>query len=195
MQGELPKVMDLTGETQTTLDAYGINKGPTDNFGRQCLLARRFAEAGVRFIEITDADWDHHGFVSRLMPQAAKRVDQPVAALLNDLHQRDLLKDTLIVWGGEFGRTPEDPTQDGRGHNHKGYSMWLAGAGVKGGCNWGTTDEHGYEAVENKVHLHDLHATILHSLGLDHKKLTYRYAGRDFRLTDVHGNVVNELFS
>ncbi len=195
MQKDLPQVMDLSGETKSTLDAYGIDKGATDNFGRQCLLARRFAEAGVRFIELTDTDWDHHGFVSRLMPQAAKRVDQPVAALLNDLKVRGMLDDTLVVWGGEFGRTPDDPTQDGRGHNHKGYTTWLAGGGVKGGMTWGRTDEHGYEAVENKVHLHDLHATILHAIGLDHERLTYRYAGRDFRLTDVHGQVVRELFA
>lgn len=195
MQDELPKVMDLSGETKTTLDAYGIDKGPTDNFGRQCILARRFAEAGVRFIEITDTDWDHHGFVSRLMPQAAKRIDQPVAALLGDLKARGMLEDTLVVWGGEFGRTPDDPTQDGRGHNHKGYTMWLAGGGIQGGATWGATDEYGYEAVQDKVHLHDLHATILHAIGLDHEQLTYRYAGRDFRLTDVHGHVVRELFT
>jgi hypothetical protein len=195
MQDELPKVMDLSGETKTTLDAYGIDKGPTDNFGRQCILARRYAEAGVRFIEITDTDWDHHGFVSRLMPQAAKRIDQPVAALLSDLKARGMLEDTLVVWGGEFGRTPDDPTQDGRGHNHKGYTMWLAGGGIQGGMTWGATDEHGYEAVQNKVHLHDLHATILHAIGLNHEQLTYRYAGRDFRLTDVHGHVVQELFA
>jgi hypothetical protein len=195
MQDELPRVMDISSETKSTLDEYGIGQGSTDSFGRQCLLARRFAEAGVRFIEITDTDWDHHGFVSRLMPQAAKRIDQLAAALLSDLHNRGMLEDTLVVWGGEFGRTPDDPTQDGRGHNHKGYSMWLAGGGVKGGLTWGATDEYGYEAVEDKVHLHDLHATILHAIGLDHEQLTYRYAGRDFRLTDVHGNVVNGIFA
>jgi len=195
MQDKLPEVMDVSGETKSTLDVYGIDKSGTDNFGRQCLLARRFAEAGVRFIEITDTDWDHHGFVSRLMPQAAKRIDQPVAALLNDLQARGMLEDTLVVWGGEFGRTPDDPTQDGRGHNHKGYTMWLAGGGAKGGLTWGATDEHGYEAVVDKVHLHDLHATILHAIGLDHERLTYRYAGRDFRLTDVHGHVVKDLFT
>ena len=194
MKDELPAVMDLSGESKATLDAYGIDQGATDSFGHQCLLARRFAEAGVRFIEITDTDWDHHGFVSRLMPQASKRVDQPAAALLNDLKQRGMLEDTLVVWGGEFGRTPEDPTQDGRGHNHKGYTMWMAGGGVRGGLTWGETDEYGYEAVLDKVHLHDLHATILHAIGLDHERLTYRYAGRDFRLTDVHGRVVKDLF-
>jgi hypothetical protein len=195
MQDALPRTMDLSEETKETLAAYGIDQGATDAFGRQCLLARRFAEAGVRFIEITDRDWDHHGFVSRLMPQAAKRVDQPIAALINDLADRGMLDETLVVWGGEFGRTPDDPTQDGRGHNHKGYTMWLAGGGTKGGLTWGSTDEHGYEAVDNNVHLHDLHATILHALGIDHKRLTYRHAGRDFRLTDVHGHVVNGLFA
>lgn len=195
MQTELPEVMDLSGESKSTLEMYGIDQGATDNFGRQCLLARRFAEAGVRFIEITDQDWDHHGFVSRLMPQAAKRVDKPISGLLTDLAQRGLLEDTLVVWGGEFGRTPDDPTQDGRGHNNKGYTMWMAGAGAKGGLTHGKTDEYGYEAVEDKVHIHDFHATILYALGLDHERLTYRYAGRDFRLTDVHGNIVRELFS
>jgi uncharacterized protein (DUF1501 family) len=189
------RVMDLSGESKATLDLYGINQGATDNFGRQCLLARRFAEAGVRFIEITDQDWDHHGFVSRLIPQAAKRVDKPIAGLLADLDRRGLLEDTLVVWGGEFGRTPDDPTQDGRGHNHRGYTMWFAGAGTKGGFVHGRTDEYGYEALEGKVHIHDLHATILHTLGLEHERLTFRHAGRDFRLTDVHGNVVRELFS
>ena len=195
MQSELPKVMDLDGETKETLDLYGINQGSTDNFGRQCLLARRFAEEGVRFIEITDQDWDHHGFVSRLMPQAARRVDKPIAGLLTDLARRGLLEDTLVVWGGEFGRTPDDPTQDGRGHNNKGYTMWLAGAGAKGGHVHGKTDEYSYEAVEDKVHLHDLHATMLYAMGLDHEKLTYHHAGRDFRLTDVHGHIVRKLFS
>ncbi len=195
MQAELPKVMDLGGESHATLDLYGIDKGPTDLFGRQCLLARRFAEAGVRFIEITHTEWDHHGFLSTLMPKNCQQIDRPIAGLLADLEQRGLLEDTLVVWGGEFGRTPEDPTQDGRGHNNKGYCMWLAGGGVKGGHVHGATDEHGYEAVEGKVHIHDLHATILHLLGLDHTKLTFRHGGRDFRLTDVYGSVVREIFA
>jgi hypothetical protein len=195
MQSELPKVMDLSGESKSTRDLYGIDKPGTDNFGRQCLLARRMAEAGVRFIEITDQDWDHHGSVSRLMPMAAKRIDKPISGLLTDLARRGLLDDTLVVWGGEFGRTPDDPTQDGRGHNNKGYTMWVAGAGTRGGITHGRTDEYGYEAVVDKVHLHDLHATMLYALGLDHERLTYRHAGRDFRLTDVHGSVVRELFS
>lgn len=193
MQSEVPKVMDFAGETKATLDAYGIDRGPTDAFGRQCLLARRFLEAGVRFVELTHTDWDHHGFVSRLMPARCGEIDQPMSALLEDLEQRGLLKDTLVVWGGEFGRLPEDPTQDGRGHNNKGFTMWLAGGGVKAGMAYGKTDELGYEAIENKVHMHDLHATILHLLGLDHERLTYRHGGRDYRLTDVYGRVVTDI--
>lgn len=193
MQRELPRVMDLSKETKQTLELYGVGAGPTDDFGRQCLMARRFAEAGARFIEITHEDWDHHGFVSRLMPQRSRQIDKPLAGLLSDLEARGMLEDTLVIWGGEFGRTPDDATQDGRGHNNKGYTMWLAGGGVKAGLAYGRTDEHGYEAVENKVHLHDLHATILQLLGMDHEKLTYRYAGRDFRLTDVHGRVVKDI--
>lgn len=195
MQSEVPKVMDLSGETKATLQAYGIDQGPTDNFGRQCLLARRFAEAGVRFIEITHTEWDHHGFLNQGMTNNCKQIDQPISALLNDLAQRGLLEDTLVLWGGEFGRTPEDPTEDGRGHNNKGFSMWLAGGGVRPGLSLGRTDDYGYEAVEDKVHVHDLHATLLHLLGLDHEKLTYRYGGRDFRLTDVHGRVVRAMLA
>lgn len=193
MQTDLPRVMDLSGETRATLDLYGIDQGPSDDFGRQCLLARRFAEAGVRFIEVTHTDWDHHGFVSRLMPDRCREIDKPIAGLLTDLERRGLLEDTLVLWGGEFGRTPDDPTQDGRGHNNKGFTMWLAGGGAKGGHVHGQTDELGYEAVTDKVHLHDLHATLLHLLGLDHERLTYRHGGRDFRLTDVHGAVVREV--
>ncbi len=196
MQSELPRVLDLEGESPATQALYGIGNGlPTDDFGRQCLLARRLAEAGVRFIEITHEDWDHHGFVSTLMPKACGQIDKPITGLLTDLAQRGLLEDTLVVWSGEFGRTPDDPTQDGRGHNNKGFTTWVAGGGTRAGFAYGQTDEHGYESVENKVHLHDLHATILHSLGLDHERLTYRHAGRDFRLTDVHGNVVQGLLT
>lgn len=193
MQAELPRVMDLSGETPETLRLYGIDGGPADEFGRRCLLARRFAEAGVRFVQLTHQDWDHHGFVQTLMPRACQQIDRPIAGLLTDLARRGLLEDTLVVWGGEFGRTPDDPTQNGRGHQNKGYTMWLAGGGVKAGHTHGRTDDLGYEAVENKVHLHDLHATILHQLGLDHERLTYRHGGRDFRLTDVHGTVVREI--
>ena len=195
MQAEFPKVMDVAGESKDTLAMYGIGKGPTNTFGTQCLLARRLVESGVRFVEVTHTDWDHHGFLSRLMPQKCSEIDQPVAGLLTDLKQRGLLNDTLVVWGGEFGRTPDDATQDGRGHNSKGFSMWMAGGGVNGGTSYGATDDYGYEAIEGKVHTHDLHATILHLLGLDHEKLTFRYGGRDFRLTDVHGRVVTEVLA
>ena len=193
MQSEMPRVMDLTGETKETLALYGADGGPTETFGAQCLLARRFAEAGVRFIEVTHTDWDHHGFLSSLMPQRCREIDKPVAGLLADLAQRGLLDETLVVWGGEFGRTPDDPTQDGRGHNHKGFSMFLVGGGTKSGHIHGETDEYGYEAINGKVHIHDLHATMLHLLGLDHERLTYRHGGRDYRLTDVHGRVVSEV--
>ncbi|MCA9247165.1 MAG: DUF1501 domain-containing protein [Planctomycetales bacterium] len=196
MQDELPSVMDLASESQETLDMYGIGAGkPSDNFGRQCLLARRMIEAGVRHVEVCDEFWDQHAKLKTGHEARAKSTDQPTAALLTDLKQRGLLQDTLVVWGGEFGRTPDTSKKDldGRDHNVKGYTMWLAGGGVKGGFKFGATDEFGYEAVEDKVHLHDLHATILHLLGLDHTRLTYRYAGRDFRLTDVHGRVVEEI--
>ncbi|MGE0759016.1 MAG: DUF1501 domain-containing protein [Pirellulaceae bacterium] len=195
MQDALPRVMNLDAETRATLALYGADGGPTEIFGRQCLLARRFAEAGVRFIEITHTDWDHHGFLTSLMTKNCQQIDRPVAGLLTDLAQRGLLEDTLVIWGGEFGRTPDDPTTDGRGHNNKGFSMWLAGGGVRGGIAHGATDEHGYEAIAGKVHIHDLHATILHLLGLDHERLTYRYGGRDYRLTDVHGRVVREVLA
>jgi len=195
MQSALPQVMDLSGETKETLALYGAESGPTETFGRQCLLARRFAEAGVRFIEITHTDWDHHGFLTSGMTNNCRQIDRPIAGLLADLAQRGLLDDTLVVWGGEFGRTPDDPTSDGRGHNNKGFSMWLAGGGVRGGFAYGATDDYGYEAIDGRVHTHDLHATILHLLGLDHERLTYRHGGRDFRLTDVHGRVVREILS
>ncbi|MCA8999895.1 MAG: DUF1501 domain-containing protein [Planctomycetaceae bacterium] len=198
MQTEMPTTFDLSGETQTTLDAYGIgDKKPSDNFGRQCLLARRMIESGVRVVEVCDEFWDQHNQLKKGHEARAAATDQPIGALLADLKQRGLLKDTLVLWGGEFGRTPDTAQKnlDGRDHNANGYTMWLAGGGVKGGFQYGATDELGYEAVEGRVHLHDLHATILHLLGLDHKRLTYRYAGRDFRLTDVHGRVVQEIFA
>jgi hypothetical protein len=195
MQGELPGVMDLAAESPKTLELYGADKGETQTFGKQCLLARRFAEAGVRFIEITHTDWDHHGFLTGGMTRNCRQIDRPIAGLLQDLDQRGLLADTLVLWGGEFGRTPEDPTTDGRGHNNRGYCMWMASGGVKGGHVHGATDDLGYEAVEGKVHIHDLHATMLHLLGLDHERLTYRYGGRDFRLTDVKGHAVREILA
>ena len=195
MQDAIPALMDTSGETESTLDMYGINGGPTDGFGKQCLLARRFAEAGVRFIEVTHQGWDQHSNLSVDHKARAEGCDQPIAGLLKDLKQRDMLKDTLVIWGGEFGRTPAAQSGDGRNHNNKGYTTWMAGGGVKGGFSYGATDEHGYEAIENKCHIYDRHATILHLLGLDHEQLTYRYAGRDFRLTDVHGNVAKDILA
>jgi hypothetical protein len=197
MQTELPEVMDLAKESAETFALYGIGNGrPSDNFGRQCLLARRLIEAGVRHVEVCDQFWDQHNQLKNGHLARAQATDQPTAGLITDLRQRGLLDRTLVLWGGEFGRTPDTTLKnlDGRDHNGKGYSMWLAGGGVRGGTQYGATDELGYEAVEGKIHLHDLHATVLHAMGLDHERLTYRYAGRDFRLTDVHGRAVEELF-
>lgn len=195
MQDAVPGVMDLSGETAETLSLYGINANPTDGFGRQCLLARRFAEAGVRFIELGHGSWDQHSNIQTALANNCAETDKPIAGLLADLQRRDLLKDTLILWGGEFGRTPYSDSGSGRDHNHKGYTMWMAGGGVKGGFQYGRTDEHGYEAIENKMHVHDWHATVLHLLGLDHERLTYRYAGREMRLTDVAGSVATDIFA
>ncbi len=195
MQGELPRVMDLSGESKATLQMYGADKSPTENFGKQCLLARRFAEAGVRFIEISHTEWDLHGSLFSGMTRNCAQIDKPIAGLLQDLDQRGLLADTLVLWGGEFGRSPDDASLDGRGHNNKGYSMWMAGGGVKGGHIHGATDELGYAAIDGRVHIHDLHATMLYLLGLDHERLTYRHGGRDFRLTDVKGRVVKEILA
>jgi hypothetical protein len=196
MQSDLPAAMDINGETPSTLDMYGIADGKrTDDFGRQCLLARRLAESGVRFIELTHDNWDHHGGVAKNMPLRCEQIDQPIAALLTDLEQRGLLEDTLVVWGGEFGRTPDDPRGDGRGHNNNGFTMFASGGGIKSGITHGATDEYGYAAVEGRVHVHDLHATILHQMGIDHERLTYKYAGREFRLTDVYGEVVKEIIA
>jgi hypothetical protein len=195
MQSAVPKIMDTSDESPSTLEAYGIGGGTTDNFGRQCLLARRFAEAGVRFIELGHGGWDQHGQLRTRLTANCTAIDQPIAALLNDLKLRGMLKDTLVVWGGEFGRTPHAQNEDGRDHNNGGYTMWMAGGGVKGGLRYGSTDEHGIKAADKPLHVHDLHATILHLLGLDHTRLTYRYSGRDFRLTDVHGNVATEIIA
>ena len=198
MQTALPEVMDLSGETKATLEMYGIGDGKaSDNFGRQCLIARRMIEAGVRHVECCDEFWDQHSALKRGHEARAAAVDQGSAALIRDLRQRGLLDETLVVWGGEFGRTPDTAKKDldGRDHNANGYTMWLAGGGTKGGMQHGATDELGYRAVEGRVHLHDLHATVLHLMGLNHKQLTYRYAGRDFRLTDVHGRVVEEVLA
>jgi hypothetical protein len=195
MQTAVPKIMDFTDESPTTLESYGIGGGSTDNFGRQCLMARRFAEAGVRFIEVGHGGWDQHQQLRNRLTANCTAIDRPIAALLADLKQRDMLKDTLVVWGGEFGRTPHAQNQDGRDHNAVGYSMWMAGGGVKGGLRYGATDEHGIRSVEDKMHVHDLHATILHLLGLDHERLTFRYSGRDFRLTDVHGAIAKGILA
>jgi hypothetical protein len=193
MQKDLPKLMDISGETAATRALYGIGEQATENFGRQCLLARRFVEAGVRFVEVTSNGWDHHRDLKNGLTTKATSIDKPVAGLLKDLKARGMLQDTLVLWGGEFGRTPYAQGTDGRDHNNRGFTTWMAGGGVKGGFSHGGTDDYGYEAVEGKVHIHDWHATILHLLGLDHEKLTYRYAGRDMRLTDVKGNVVKEI--
>ncbi len=198
MQSEIPKVEDLSGESAATRKLYGMDDPMTANFGRMCLLARRFAEAGVRFIQVTHNDdkvqWDQHSDLKAGHEKNAREVDVPIAGLLHDLKSRGLLDDTLIWWGGEFGRTPTSEGT-GRDHNPEGFTMWLAGGGVKGGFRYGSTDDYGYFAAEDKVHIHDLHATILHLLGLDHERLTYRHAGRDFRLTDVEGRVVTEVFA
>jgi hypothetical protein len=193
VQSELPRLMDLSQETAATQRLYGLDDPATDNFGRQCLLARRFVEAGVRFVEVCHTGWDQHRNLVEEHPRHARAVDQPIAGLLADLKARGLLQDTLIVWGGEFGRTPYGQTDNGRDHNHKGYTLWMSGGGVKGGLAFGKTDEYGYEAVEKPVHIHDWHATLLHILGLDHERLTFRHAGRESRLTDLKGNVVQEI--
>lgn len=197
MQSEVPEVTDLSKEPKSIRDLYGVDQTPTDDFARQCLLARRFAERGVRFIQVSHAfRWDQHQNLKEDIERNAREVDQPIAALLQDLKSRDMLKDTLVIWGGEFGRTPTGQgSLNGRDHNPHGFTIWMAGGGVKGGLSYGSTDDYGYQAAEGKVHTHDLHATILHLLGLDHEKLTFRYAGRDFRLTDVHGNVVKAILA
>ncbi len=196
MRRAAPEVFDLDRESSATHAAYGINGGVTDSYGRGCLLARRLAESGVRFITVSSGQvWDQHGGLKAGHQKNANATDQPVAALIRDLKQRGLWDDTLVIWGGEFGRTPVVQGKDGRDHNPQGFSMVLSGGGVKAGFAYGTTDEYGYYSVENRVHMHDLHATVLHLLGIDHTRLTYPYAGREFRLTDVHGRVVNELIT
>ena len=195
MQSAVPELMDSNDENESTLKQYGINNRATENFGRQCLMARRFAEAGVRFIEITHGNWDQHRNLNAALTRNCAATDKPLAALLKDLKERGLLEETLVVWGGEFGRTPHIRQDDGRDHNSTGFSFWMAGGGVKGGMVHGATDEHGVAAVENRMHFHDLHATILHLLGLNHEKLTYKYAGRDFRLTDVHGEIAHDIIA
>jgi membrane-anchored protein YejM (alkaline phosphatase superfamily) len=201
MQNNVPDVLDLTEENEATLDLYGIREKETADFGRQCLMARRLCESGVRFIQVTYGDgtanpaWDQHSDLPK-HAKHAKAVDKPIAGLLEDLKQRGLLEDTIVWYCGEFGRTPyAQKNGTGRDHNPNGFTTWLAGNGVRSGFQYGATDEFGHRAVSNKVHMHDLHATLLYLLGIDHTRLTYRYAGRDFRLTDVHGKVVNSIFS
>ena len=201
MQHNAPDALDLSKESADTMKLYGIGEKSTDNFGKQCLMARRLAERGVRFIQVTYGDnsanpaWDQHSNLPK-HGEHAKAVDRPIAGLLADLKQRGLLEDTLVWWGGEFGRTPyAEKNGTGRDHNPTGFTVWLAGAGVKPGFAFGATDEFGHMAIQDKVHMHDLHATILHLMGLDHTRLTFRYAGRDFRLTDVHGEIVKGILA
>src|SRR5262249_28430328 len=193
MQTSVPELMDLSGETKATLDLYGT-KGGDGSFASNCLLARRLAERGVRFIQLYHRDWDHHGGIKDGIAGSAREVDQGAAALLRDLKQRGLLEETLVVWAGEFGRTPM-AQGSGRDHHIKGFSMWLAGGGIKPGITYGATDEFGYNAVENVVDVHDLHATVLHLFGVDHERLTYLFQGRQFRLTDVSGKVVKDILA
>lgn len=196
MQSAAPEVLDLSQEPKHVQQAYGVGTPATDNFGRQCLLARRLIEAGVRYVEVSTGNvWDQHSNLVKGHEKNSLATDRPVAALLSDLKNRGMLEDTLVVWGGEFGRTPIVQGSNGRDHNPQGFTTVVAGGGVKGGLAWGQTDDYGYYAVEDRVHVHDLHATMLHLLGLDHTRLTYRYAGRDFRLTDVYGNVVREILA
>ena len=196
MQSEAPPVMNMGAEPDHIKALYGIGEKTTDNYGRQCLLARRFAEAGVRYIQVSTPNvWDQHGNLKGGHAKNAAAVDKPIAGLLTDLKQRGMLDDTLVVWGGEFGRTPIAQGANGRDHNPQGFTMWAAGGGMKAGLAYGETDEYGYYSVKDKVHMHDLHATMLHLLGVDHLRLTYRYAGRDFRLTDVYGNVVKDVIA
>ncbi|MEX2186989.1 MAG: DUF1501 domain-containing protein [Pirellulales bacterium] len=200
MQTETPKLVDLSGESQAVKEMYGIGVAPTDQFGRQCLLARRFAEAGVRFVQVSLGGWDHHAGIKSALPNQLRISDKPIAGLISDLKSRGLLEDTLVIWSGEFGRTPFSQDNSGSGdlgrdHNDKGFTVWMAGGGVRQGYVHGATDEFGFRAVDGKVHIHDLHATILHLLGIDHLRLTHRYIGRDFRLTDVYGRVVKDILS
>ncbi|MGL4553736.1 MAG: DUF1501 domain-containing protein, partial [Gemmataceae bacterium] len=193
MQASVPGLMDVSKEPRKVLEAYGT-RGGDGTFAANCLLARRLAERGVRFIQLYHRDWDHHGGIKDQIKGSASEVDQPAAALVADLKQRGMLDDTLVAFGSEFGRTPM-AQGNGRDHHIKGFSMWLAGGGVRGGMSHGATDELGYNAVEDVVEVHDLHATMLHLLGVDHKRLTFRTQGRDFRLTDVHGSVVKKILA
>jgi len=195
MQQKIPEVLDFAKESQRTKDAYGLEKYATSGFARQCLMARRLIEAGVRFVEICQPGWDHHNNLHKGLIDRCGSIDQPVAALLSDLDQRGLLDETLVLFGSEFGRLPTAQGKDGRDHNITGYPMFLVGAGVKRGFTYGATDEYGIKAIEGRMHNNDLHATLLALMGLDHTQLTYKYNGRDFRLTDVAGNVVQDIFA
>jgi len=194
MQTSVPELADVSKETAATFDLYGPDSRKPGTFAANCLLARRLAERGVRFIQLYHRDWDHHGAVKDHSAGTAKEVDQGVAALITDLKQRGMLKDTIIVFGSEFGRTPM-AQGNGRDHHLAGFTMWFAGGGFKPGMSYGATDEFGYHAVENRVSVHDVHATLLHLLGIDHTRLTFNQVGRDFRLTDVHGSVVKEILA
>jgi hypothetical protein len=214
MQAELPELLDLSGETRETLALYGAGRepeanarprglfggmpggggGPSGTFARQCLLARRLVEAGVRFVEVTHGGWDHHRNLQESLRGSCTAVDRPIAGLLTDLARRGLLDDTLVIWGGEFGRSPT-AQGDGRDHNHKGFTLWMAGGGVRPGIAHGATDEYGQEVVSGRMHIHDWHATLLHLLGLDHERLTYRHGGRELRLTDTKGQVISDILA
>ena len=194
MQASVPELVDLSGESHKTLAMYGATPGD-GSFASNCLLARRLAERGVRFIQLYHRGWDHHGGIKKNMIGTAKEVDQPAAALVQDLKQRGMLEDTLVVWGGEFGRLPISQDVDGRDHNPYGFTMFMAGGGTKRGYSHGELDEFGYRPESGAVSMHDLHATLLHLMGVDHRQLTYRFAGRDFRLTDVHGSVAHDIIA
>jgi uncharacterized protein (DUF1501 family) len=193
MQMEASDAFDIQQETAATREMYGESV-----HGRQTLIARRLLERGVRYVQLwhgAGQPWDHHGEIANNLKTQCGQLDQPLAAMLTDLKQRGMLDDTLVIWGGEFGRTPVSEGGSGRDHNHYGFTVWMAGGGIRGGTVYGATDEFGFKAVEKPTSVHDLHATILHLLGFDHEKLTYRYAGRDFRLTDVHGNVIRDILT
>jgi hypothetical protein len=199
MQKYAPEAFSLSGESAEVQKLYGLDDPVTDLFGRQCLMARRLVERGVRFVHLFDAPvnnaWDHHGGLRENLPKRCQAVDRPIAALLHDLKTSGLLEDTLVLWGGEFGRTPTAEGNNGREHHPFGFTMWMAGGGIRGGMVHGATDEFGWHAVQDVVHVHDLHATILHLMGFDHKRLTFRHGGRDYRLTDVHGEVVTPILA
>ncbi len=193
MQSELPDILDVDREDERTKTQYGLDNPETANFGSKCLLARRLSEAGVRFVEITYGNWDHHNNIDTNLPKNCREIDKGVDGLLTDLHARGLLDETLVIWTGEFGRTPYAQQNNGRDHNNKAFTLWMAGGGVRGGFRYGNSGDHGHEATENPVPIVDLHATLLALMGLDHENLTYPYAGRDFRLTDTAGRVVTDI--